>query len=315
MVCGCAASFILLTFESMESYNGETTRFKKCKTENTFLKSAGGDDIQDNYTPEWFLFEFLFKPPTKDVFRRALRPFVISFNSRVQLVEESKRERDLLFSMYDQKLTLPNSLIRDSNDTIEILAAHNGFLLLGGKVEMPKRPKPVPVRDESFFVKSYHAEFYTCNAMTKQWFALPLHDFFKRANVGFITRAESGVLTSYKVVIVRCAIRAQNTLEFEVFSSETKRWVDLKVECDPPVLVSVFKKPVLQNNTLFWNFRSNDGSTGFFEEGRGGILAYNPDDYKLQIIGFPPNLSEQSRLDSLGKEACTFGVSEGRIKC
>ncbi|CAI9087850.1 OLC1v1022035C1 [Oldenlandia corymbosa var. corymbosa] len=302
-------------------------RLRKRMT-RSIIEPAGtethGDGKQIDYIPVWLLSELLCRLSVKDVFRfncvskqwnlcisdpsfrnlflsrraSGLRCPLVFFHSKVQLVDEEDpkpyltRPERLETENIPQirKLTLPSLRERSVDGTFSIRAADKGFLLLE--------------REERFFAK-YNVEFYICNAVTKQWFTLPSHRFFTTEfNVGFVTQIESGVLTGYKVVVVRCGCLVE--LDVQMFSSETGRWENFKVPCEEGSFgFPHCQRPVVVNNTVCWMVRVGE---------RGGILAYDPyaspdNPNRFRLIDCPIDMDDMGfRISS------ETDVHQGRLK-
>ncbi|CAA0828230.1 Unknown protein [Striga hermonthica] len=150
-------------------------------------------------------------------------------------------------------------------------------------------------------------ELYICNPMTNQWFQLPQPPKYipmENGSYGFITRVEAGILTSYRVVFVRCHPRKQFFIEFAVFCSESGKWVEYTVHSRRAVQVSYIKKTVFLNGKLHWN------------DCELGLIAYDP--YKspdeMRLIDFPKDRYRGYRPGTYTTNLSSCGVHQGLLK-
>ncbi|CAI9116539.1 OLC1v1017715C1 [Oldenlandia corymbosa var. corymbosa] len=164
-------------------------------------------------------------------------------------------------------LPLPNSQEANAKRDVYyvIRAVSNGFILYGWAY-------PGSIMSEK--------EYFICNPVTKQWFALPPSPKYlsKRVSVGLITRVEAEtILTSFKVVLLHCPAKSQSFLELEVFSSETAEWKAYSMKLDHPFLINGLRRVVYLNNNLHWIAHEL------------GIIAYDPynNPEKFRMIAFP----------------------------
>ncbi|GER24905.1 F-box family protein [Striga asiatica] len=146
-------------------------------------------------------------------------------------------------------------------------------------------------------------ELYICNPMTNQWFPLPRPKCNPNANVsyGFITRVESGILTSYRIVLVRCYPQKQFFIEFVVFCSESGKWVEYTVRSTRAVQVSYTKKSVFLNGKLHWN------------DCELGLIAYDPytSPDEMRLIDFPKDRNKPPHKYMGNYSSC--GVHQGLL--
>ncbi|CAA0828040.1 Unknown protein [Striga hermonthica] len=147
-------------------------------------------------------------------------------------------------------------------------------------------------------------ELYICNPMTNHWFPLPRSPkYITRANAsyGFITRVEAGILTSYRVVIVRYHPQKQFFIELVVFCPESGKWVEYTIHSTRAVRVSFLKKCVLLNGKLHWN------------DCELGLIAYDPytSPDEMRLIDFP---MARYRGYEPGANYSSCGVHQGLLK-
>ncbi|GER25039.1 F-box family protein [Striga asiatica] len=148
-------------------------------------------------------------------------------------------------------------------------------------------------------------ELYICNPMTNQWFRLPRPPkYITNANVsyGFIARVEAGILTSYRVVLVRCYPQKQFFIEFVVFCSESGKWVEYTVHSTRAVQVSYINKTVFLNGQLHW------------DDCEVGLIAYDPytSPDEMRLIDFPKDRYRGYYRHTANYNSC--GVHQGLIK-
>ncbi|CAA0823871.1 Unknown protein [Striga hermonthica] len=149
-------------------------------------------------------------------------------------------------------------------------------------------------------------ELYICNPMTNQWFPLPKPKYNPKANLsyGFITRVEDGILTSYRVVLVRCHPQKQFFIEFVVFCSESGKWVEYTVHSTRAVRVSYIKTSVFLNGKLHWN------------DCELGLIAYDPytSPDEMHLIDFPNDRYRGYKTDTYIVNFSSCGVHQGLLK-
>ncbi|GER37281.1 F-box family protein [Striga asiatica] len=149
-------------------------------------------------------------------------------------------------------------------------------------------------------------ELYICNPMTNQWFPLPRPKYIPKTNAsyGFITRVKAGILTSYRVVLVRCHRQKQSFVEFEVFCSESGKWVEYTVHSTRAVRVSIVKKTVFLDGKLHW------------DDCELGLIAYDPytSPDEMRLIEFPKDMYRSYRSVSYNLNFSSCGVHQGLLK-
>ncbi|KAL3503711.1 hypothetical protein ACH5RR_038160 [Cinchona calisaya] len=291
-----------------------------CPTTHEFLS------FNDGNLPDWLLIEVLCRLPIKSIFRfkcvskcwnsiishPSFRRFYISRASasalpwgfllkrihvegskmanfpKHKLLENKISDGTLLSSPHASVLALPNSH-KAKGPLYYIKAADNGVVLYGW-FDLDRR---------SF---NDATEYFICNPITKQWLAIPdPKHCTRRASFGFITQVdEEGILRSFKLVLVHCPCtsKIQNFLEFEVFSSETGKWVEHIVHSPCTVRVSHNKKAFVMEGNLHW------------DDCELGVIAYDPYNSpdKFRIIEFP-------HVDTEGnKSRYMCGGHLGRLK-
>ncbi|CAI9090662.1 OLC1v1025479C1 [Oldenlandia corymbosa var. corymbosa] len=275
-------------------------------------RRTGGSD-QNTYFHEWLLYELLYRLPLKAVFRfncvskqwrsvisdPRFRTFYLSrrqgspssghkfvcFSPIVGLIDENPDTKTFITGQIPteshpgspelQRFTLPRALrgrlSSKENQSFCIKAADdNGFLLIA-------RERPS--------VKPIIVEFCICNAITKQWLLLPAHKILKYSvSVGFVTQTKDGILTSFRVVVLVWPYN-QEFFDLQLFSSETGKWIDLRVSGDRPCFVYNGRAPVVLNNTLHWM------------DENGGIIAYDPYSHlnRFRYIALPRALFRRFR--------------------
>ncbi|XP_027082183.1 F-box protein At3g26010-like [Coffea eugenioides] len=288
--------------------------------------------FKDGCMPDWFLIEVLCRVPIKSVFRfksvskqwlslishPSFARFYISQASALpgqcqQWVFLFKRmhvegstishfadqHNKPLANMYSCNPTSPDFHILPLPDSQEakgqtcfIRAIHNGFLLYGWFQYKP-------------YLYNHIVEYYICNPVTKQWFALPApKHLFKQVNVGFVTQVEAGILRSYKVVLVHCCPQKRGFLEFEIFSSESGIWEDFVVNSGCAIRISCHHKPIFFEENLHWS------------DSELGIIAYDPynNPNEFRIIEFPTDADGEYSMSRYGFNSSMYGVHQGYLK-
>ncbi|CAI9110965.1 OLC1v1011079C1 [Oldenlandia corymbosa var. corymbosa] len=305
-------------------------------------KSSGNGNInqyeQDssNCLPEWLLFEVLCKLPMKAVYKikgvsKQCRSFIshpsffemyfarrpeqlcplVFLSSNVVLIEEGTKAAPNMIPQPSRnlpefhKFSLSTSLITQGA-VVKIKAADKGFLLLGREI-----------KTYGFFKGDYcTAEFFICNAMTNECFAVPKAPvtFTTKFKLSFIAKVvETGVLTSYRIVAILSPPGEKKIFRVYLFTPETGKWKKLRVHCDSPI-THFGRRPVIVNNTLHWMYQP---TTCDPRKVRGDpeprIVVYEPyiDPHKFRIIE-PPLDSRQEQAWLTDAPAC--GVSQGRLK-
>ncbi|CAA0831424.1 Unknown protein [Striga hermonthica] len=186
-------------------------------------------------------------------------------------------------------LPLPKSQQAEKGRTYAIQAIHDGFVLYKW----------------TDFSTGVH-ELYICNPMTDQWFPLPRPKYIPKTNVsfGFITRVEAGMLTSHRVVLVRCHYQKKSFIEFQVFCSESGKWVEYTVHSRRAVRVCDNKKTVFLDGKLHW------------DDCELGLIAYDPytSPDGMRLIDFPKDLYRSYRSVSYRLNFSSCGVHQGLLK-
>ncbi|KAJ9564341.1 hypothetical protein OSB04_000307 [Centaurea solstitialis] len=134
--------------------------------------------------------------------------------------------------------------------------------------------------------------YYICDPVTRQWITLPRgremspnrHPIF--FGEGMVSRVnEDRVVTSYVVVRVELLSSVSSYLNLEMFSSETGKWSDYRLQCpDPIVLLKRGGGPISFGGVLHWFVYDH------------GMVAFDPyeDPKRCRIIGFPAERDAES---------------------
>ncbi|CAI9116513.1 OLC1v1017678C2 [Oldenlandia corymbosa var. corymbosa] len=181
---------------------------------------------------------------------------------------------------------------------VNIIAVDQGFLLIGWQVWVD-------------FSLEY--EYYIYNPMTQQYETLTppalagvnddKHDlFYGKGIMGFTIQVdeETGNLTSYRVISdVGAGTNITDSLNLQMFLSETGRWETLTVKSENSVKLHLCNRPVVLNNTLYWTDPSS-----------GRILSHDPyaNTNRFCIINLPTHgvVDGSARRDSncLSHQGC-----------
>ncbi|KAF8377039.1 hypothetical protein HHK36_030411 [Tetracentron sinense] len=165
-----------------------------------------------------------------------------------------------------------NFLPSEPQNPVKILASSNGLVLCRAASQMI---------------------YYVANPLTMQWVTLPRPTRSHRyVRIGFFCEPfpEEGTAI-YKVVCVTESMGLSESLNLEIFSSETGEWSDLKVSC--PGRVAMFKaydRAVCYNGILHWmdTFRK--------------IVAFDPNNSSglCRIIELPEDRRNRNSYGCLG---------------
>ncbi|KAK4424434.1 F-box protein [Sesamum alatum] len=121
------------------------------------------------------------------------------------------------------------------------------------------------------------------NPITRQWIALPPHDFpFKFVGGGLVSQVDNGILTSYRAV--RVEVRPKDTrIRFEVFFSEIGEWKSFIVFTDQAIRINDRRMPAILNGIMHW------------VTGKHGIMAYDPyhKPDSLRFITLPGDIDQR----------------------
>ncbi|KAL0742678.1 hypothetical protein Bca4012_084191 [Brassica carinata] len=173
--------------------------------------------------------------------------------------------------------------------------------------------------------------YYVGNPLLQDWFQLPLPPFLssqdldslrenKRfSDTGLVTKMQSGVVVSYKVVWMFTEDRSSDKLEFIIYSSETGTWRRQHVSCPHVTVWERQDKSIAFNGMLHW--LSED--TPSFDA--SSIVAYDfygvgsdDDECRINIIHFPGSeidevIGDDGEDDDLRGYRRRFTASEGSI--
>ncbi|CAI9089494.1 OLC1v1024081C1 [Oldenlandia corymbosa var. corymbosa] len=278
----------------------------------SYCYHGGGRQDDDDYLPEWFLLELLVKLPANDVFRfKSVSKQWFNFISDPPL-------RALYFSRQPKPIRCPLLFVSTAYKCFDTLTDPNQsdssaygrdrdnltlptpLIRRGGNREI--RPFYNRAADKGFIlaevaaVAHLYGELVVYNAVTGQSCERLPNPRRKENNcsLGFITQVDdgSGFLTDYKIVSVASQMQFRNFLDMSIFSSETRRWEDFRVQSEAPVNFCsyYYNRPVLVNTTLYWVHRSP-----------GIILTYDPyaNPNQLRIIQLPTHLEDDSDYDDV----------------
>ncbi|XP_059638975.1 F-box protein At3g26010-like, partial [Cornus florida] len=128
-------------------------------------------------------------------------------------------------------------------DHLRLLASNNGLVLCSPSV-------------------TSHRVYYVCNPLTMQWVELPPPPTFqKHIHFGFTTRidVEDFKKSSFRVVRIcsgdKLVLVHRNTLNLEIFSSETGTWTESLISCPHEPFFGSFCA-VDYKGMLYWRFKS-----------------------------------------------------------
>ncbi|XP_010490104.1 PREDICTED: putative F-box protein At3g23950 [Camelina sativa] len=158
--------------------------------------------------------------------------------------------------------------------------------------------------------------YYVGNPLFQEWFRIPLPPFLSlqdlkilrnrglNSDSGLVTKMQSGIVVSYKVVFVMS--HGGIKVGFAIYSSDTWTWETRHVTCLDFILLFGSHKSIALNGILHWIFY-RDGS------GTRSILAYDfyggHDDILCSIVDFP----DTGEVEGLSRFTRTITTSEGSI--
>ncbi|XP_010468453.1 PREDICTED: putative F-box protein At3g23950 [Camelina sativa] len=158
--------------------------------------------------------------------------------------------------------------------------------------------------------------YYVGNPLFQEWFRIPLPPFLSLQDLkilrnrglsgdsGLVTKMQSGIVVSYKVVFVMS--HGGTKVGFAIYSSDTGTWETRHVTCLDFILLFGSHKSIALNGILHWIFH-RDGS------GTRSILAYDfygdHDDILCSIVDFP----DTGEVEGLSRFTRTITTSEGSI--
>ncbi|KAF2551523.1 hypothetical protein F2Q68_00034722 [Brassica cretica] len=169
--------------------------------------------------------------------------------------------------------------------------------------------------------------YYIGNPLMEDWFQLPLPPFLssqdldslrknKRfSDTGFVTKMQSGVVVSYKVVWMLSHGRLSDKLDFMIYSSETGTWRKQHVSCPHSTVWERQDKSIALNGRLHWlseDTPSFDASSIVAYDFYGGT---GSDVDECRIIHFPGSQIDEVTGDNLFQRVYrrSFTASEGSI--
>ncbi|XP_010466812.1 PREDICTED: putative F-box protein At3g23950 [Camelina sativa] len=154
--------------------------------------------------------------------------------------------------------------------------------------------------------------YYVGNTLFQEWFRIPLPPFLSLQDLerlrtydrfsdsGLVTRMQSGIVLSYKVVWL--ITRQAANVDFAIYSSDTGTWETRNVTCIDSLVWYGTHKSIALNGILHW---IHDKISSF--------VAYDfyggHDDRLCSIVDFPDN----GELHNLSRFRKTITTSEGSI--
>ncbi|XP_010466809.1 PREDICTED: putative F-box protein At3g23950 [Camelina sativa] len=154
--------------------------------------------------------------------------------------------------------------------------------------------------------------YYVGNPFFQVWFRFPLPPFLSLGDLqrlrlherfrdtGFVTKMQSGIVVSYKVVLLMP--HGGTKVGFAIYSSDTGKWENRYVTCPLHHCWFSHRKSIALNRMLHWFSNINSSFMAYdFYEG-------NVDD-GCRIISFP----DSGKDDVLRRFRRTFTTSEGSI--
>lgn len=161
--------------------------------------------------------------------------------------------------------------------------------------------------------------YYIGNPLFQEWVRIPLPPFLSSQDLerlrknerftdtGLVTKMQSGIVVSYKIVWMLRPDVSSAMLDFMIYSSETGIWKTENVRCTClcPTIWSRHDKSIALNGILHWLSQENlayDASSVVAYDFYGGR-----DDDECRVIHFP------AKDDELRRFRRTFTTSEGSI--
>ncbi|GAB2275202.1 hypothetical protein Dimus_009964 [Dionaea muscipula] len=253
----------LLGLERMDSANADMVSIGRIK------------GFCDADLPDWFLSEILLHLPVKCLFR-----FKCVSKRWQQLISEpsfgcSYNRRNHESSTYSLPWTfLFFCTTRSLYAAFHLcnLGHHNNLLssvleFVEGKHRAPRSGRVLACNSGLLLCHAAQCGkdlYYVCNPLTRQSVSLPRHpQLHKWVSIGFVVGQEEDC--RFHVVRIAEFSGSSNVLDLEIFSSSVGKWVERKLLCVSPVMLSIRQREAVPyKGILHWREYNNK------------IIAYDP---------------------------------------
>lgn len=244
--------------------------FMDCET----TSSGGLRSFSDAYLPDCILSQILLRVPVKFLFRCKCvskhwqnmiseLSFGCSYSGHYEDCSTCSVPWTFLFFCSTDYASVTSNSTRISCGVFNMCypAQHN---LPGSVLEFfefkQQVPRPFRVLACSSGLVLYRAvkrrKDYVHNPLTKQWVALPRRSqLHKWVSIGFLVDQEN---SSFHVVRIAEFSGSSSVLDLEIFSSPVGKWIESKLSCDSPVMLSIkHQEAVVYKGILHWREYNN----------------------------------------------------------